>query len=258
MNKWMILGFSHIFGNTQMLSSLAPKQRLPFRPSRDRPKLPSLETPLSAREARKVQTDQSRWKPQLRQIFPGCFCFFLMAPVFFFSREFSLKRIFFKNAIFSSVNDGLGLSPLVWGLVLENRWRPSLKKSWKPSSCWMACFRVLSKCCDCFKAKGIEHADLEAGYPARSQVSKSFSFGKPSTNFEEICVGKVLPSALGAALGNPVSLLALEELIINDGLRQNRFSKWKKGGLLEDFSLSRNMCLLMWLFRIFFLLGLQF
>jgi len=36
------------------------------------------------------------------------------------------------------------------------------------------------------KARGIEHADLEAGYP-------------------------VLPSALGAALGNPVSLLALED-----------------------------------------------
>ena len=110
----------------------------------------------------------------------------------------------------------------------------------------MVCFRVLSKCCDCFKAKGIEHADLEAGYPARSQVSKSFSFGKPSTNFEETRVRKVLPSALGAALGNPVSLLALEELIINDGLRQNRFSKWKREVL------SRNMCLLMRLFRIIF------
>eukprot|EP00434_Breviolum_minutum_P044798 symbB.v1.2.040056.t1/scaffold6960.1/size14222/1 len=80
------------------------KTTLPFRPSRDRPKLPSLETPLSAREARKVpKPDQSRFNAR--------------EPV---------------------------------------------------------------------KAKGIEHADLEAGYP-------------------------VLPSALGAALGNPVSLLALED-----------------------------------------------
>ena len=83
-----------------MLSSLAPKQRLPFRPSRDRPKLPSLETPLSAREARKVQTDQSRWKPQLRQIFPGCFCFFLMAPGFFFFQGIFLKTDIFQECYF--------------------------------------------------------------------------------------------------------------------------------------------------------------
>lgn len=71
-------------------------------------------------------------------------------------------------------------------------------------------FFSAAKSCDSFKARGIEHADLEAGYP-------------------------VLPSALGAALGNPVSLLALEERRINVGLAiKTDFPSWKKGGLLED------------------------